>query len=50
MEDMMESHEAMSRELANLKNKLRWVVGTNTSCTYVRDVHFPMHLHGMVLK
>jgi myosin protein heavy chain len=23
MEDMMESHEAMSRELANLKNKLR---------------------------
>jgi myosin protein heavy chain len=23
LEDMMESHEAMSRELANLKNKLR---------------------------
>jgi myosin protein heavy chain len=26
MEDMMESHEAMSRELTNLKNKLRLVV------------------------
>jgi len=26
MEDMMESHETMSRELNNLKSKLRWVV------------------------
>lgn len=26
MEDMMESHETMSRELGNLKSKLRWVV------------------------
>ena len=25
MEDMMESHESMSREVTSLKNKLRWV-------------------------
>lgn len=25
MEDMMESHESMSREVTNLKNKLRYV-------------------------